>query len=163
MQGAPRSETGSARTVTAPKPAPTTPTKKRSFISTTTATRASLLGVEVQQGPPGHDRHERSPLHNEIAGTRDRCKQNKRLGLPERQLSESLQHCSLGLPEFPESPQQQIGGAGVSSGVGPQYHRSRLLPGENVFCCRLDCFGLLAHRFWGRWTCHRLGLPGHRF
>ena len=55
-----------------------------------------------------------------------------RLGLPERHLSEPLQHCTLGMPGLPESPQQQHGIAGVevSLGIGLQYNIFWGLPGE---------------------------------
>lgn len=63
------------------------------------------------------------------------------LGTAEGQLSESLQHCSFGLPEDPESLQYQRGIAEVSFGTGPQYYHILDFLGDNVFwnsCIMID-------------------------
>ena len=91
--------------------------------------------------------------------SRDRCKQKCLVLLPKRQLSISLQHCSMGLPELPGSPHQQ-----QNRGVAEVSFRDRAsvpyiyiyllgLPGENVLWNRriiTDRLELLDHRFWGR-------------
>ena len=77
---------------------------------TTTLTWASHLTLNsrnyIQQGPPAITGIALPTRGRRKDDSRDRCRQ-KRMGLPERQLSKSLQLCLMGLPKIPESPHEQ--------------------------------------------------------